>query len=164
MERISEIYVNGSKLKIDADAERSLLSVLRDDLDLTGSKYGCGEGQCGACTVLIDGQAVRSCITKIRGVVGKKIITIEGIEKNGRLHPLQEAFIEADALQCGYCTPGMIMSGVALLSKNPNPTEVEIIRSMEGNVCRCGTYPRIVTAIRKASQSKGVVVSTKTDR
>ena len=162
MERISEIYVNGTRLKVDADAERSLLSVLRDDLDLTGSKYGCGEGQCGACTVLIDGQAVRSCITKIRGVVGKKIITIEGIEKNGRLHPLQEAFIEADALQCGYCTPGMIMSGVALLSKNPNPTEAEIIRSMEGNVCRCGTYPRIVTAIRKASQSKGVVVSTKT--
>lgn len=162
MERISEIYVNGTKLKVDADAERSLLSVLRDDLDLTGSKYGCGEGQCGACTVLIDGQAVRSCITKIRGVVGKKIITIEGIEKNGRLHPLQEAFMEADALQCGYCTPGMIMSGVALLSKNPNPTEAEIIRSMEGNVCRCGTYPRIVTAIRKASQSKGVVVSTKT--
>jgi len=161
MERISEIYVNGTKLKVDTDAERSLLSVLRDDLDLTGSKYGCGEGQCGACTVLIDGQAVRSCITKIRGVVGKKIITIEGIEKNGRLHPLQEAFMEADALQCGYCTPGMIMSGVALLSKNPNPTEAEIIRSMEGNVCRCGTYPRIVTAIRKASQSKGVVVSTK---
>lgn len=162
MERITEIYVNGTKLKVDADAERSLLSVLRDDLDLTGSKYGCGEGQCGACTVLIDGQAVRSCITKIRGVAGKKIITIEGIEKNGRLHPLQEAFMEADALQCGYCTPGMIMSGVALLSKNPNPTEAEIIRSMEGNVCRCGTYPRIVTAIRKASQSKGVVVSTKT--
>ena len=136
---------------------------MRDDLDLTGSKYGCGEGQCGACTVLIDGQAVRSCITKIRGVAGKKIITIEGIEKNGRLHPLQEAFIEADALQCGYCTPGMIMSGVALLSKNPNPSKAEIIRSMEGNVCRCGTYPRIVTAIRKASQSKGVVVSTKTE-
>ena len=163
MERISEIYVNGTRLKVDADAERCLLSVLRDDLDLTGSKYGCGEGQCGACTVLIDGQAVRSCITKIRGVVGKKIITIEGIEKNGRLHPLQEAFLEADAMQCGYCTPGMIMSGVALLSKNPNPTEAEIIRSMEGNVCRCGTYPRIVSAIRKASQSKGVVVSTKTE-
>jgi aerobic-type carbon monoxide dehydrogenase small subunit (CoxS/CutS family) len=163
MERISELIVNGTRLKIDADADRSLLSVLRDDLDLTGSKYGCGEGQCGACTVLIDGQAVRSCVTKMRGVVGKKIVTIEGIEKNGRLHPLQEAFLEADALQCGYCTPGMIMSGVALLSKSPNPTETEIVRFMEGNVCRCGTYPRIVTAIRKASQSmKGVVVSTKT--
>jgi len=162
MERISELFINGTKLKIDADVERSLLSVLRDDLDLTGSKYGCGEGQCGACTVLIDGQAVRSCITKLRGAVGKKIITIEGIEKNGHLHPLQEAFLEADALQCGYCTPGMIISGVALLNKNPNPSEAEIIRSMEGNVCRCGTYPRIVTAVRKASQSKGLVVSTNT--
>jgi aerobic-type carbon monoxide dehydrogenase small subunit (CoxS/CutS family) len=163
MERISELYVNGTKLKIDADAERSLLSVLRDDLDLTGSKYGCGEGQCGACTVLIDGQAVRSCITKIRGVAGKKIVTIEGIEKNGRLHPLQEAFLEADALQCGYCTPGMIMSGVALLSKNSSPSEADIVKSMEGNVCRCGTYPRIVSAIKRASQSmKGVAVSTKT--
>jgi aerobic-type carbon monoxide dehydrogenase small subunit (CoxS/CutS family) len=163
MQRISEVHVNGNKLRIDADADRSLLSVLRDDLDLTGSKYGCGEGQCGACTVLIDGQATRSCITKVGLVAGKKITTIEGIEKNGRLHPLQEAFLEADALQCGYCTPGMIVSSVALLSKNPNPSEQEIVRFMEGNVCRCGTYPRIVTAIRKAAQSmKGVVVSSKT--
>ena len=153
MQRISELHVNGSKLRIDADADRSLLSVLRDDLDLTGSKYGCGEGQCGACTVLIDGQATRSCVTKLGATAGKKVITIEGIEKNGRLHPLQEAFLEADALQCGYCTPGMIMSSVALLSKNPTPSEQEIVRSMEGNVCRCGTYPRIVTAIRKAAQS-----------
>ena len=165
MQRISELHVNGTKLRIDADADRSLLSVLRDDLDLTGSKYGCGEGQCGACTVLIDGQAARSCITKLSAAARKKIITIEGIEKNGRLHPLQEAFLEADALQCGYCTPGMIMSSVALLSKNPNPSEQEIVRFMEGNVCRCGTYPRIVTAIRKAAQSmKGVVVSSKTTR
>jgi len=126
---------------------------LRDDLDLTGSKYGCGEGQCGACTVLIDGQATRSCITKLGAAAGKKITTIEGIEKNGPLHPLQEAFLEADALQCGYCTPGMIMSSVALLSKNPNPSEQEIVRFMDGNVCRCGTYPRIVSAIRKAAQS-----------
>jgi len=163
MQRISELHVNGNKLRIDADSDRSLLSVLRDDLDLTGSKYGCGEGQCGACTVLIDGQATRSCITKVGLAAGKKITTIEGIEKNGRLHPLQEAFLEADALQCGYCTPGMIMSSVALLSKNPNPSEQEIVRFMEGNVCRCGTYPRIVTAIRKAAQSmKGVVVSSKT--
>jgi len=157
MQRISELHVNGNKLRIDADTDRSLLSILRDDLDLTGSKYGCGEGQCGACTVLIDGQATRSCITKLGAAAGKKITTIEGIEKNGRLHPLQEAFLEADALQCGYCTPGMIMSSVALLSKNPNPSEQEIVRFMEGNVCRCGTYPRIVTAIRKAAQSmKGV--------
>jgi aerobic-type carbon monoxide dehydrogenase small subunit (CoxS/CutS family) len=163
MQRISELHVNGNRLRIDADTDRSLLSVLRDDLDLTGSKYGCGEGQCGACTVLIDGQATRSCITKVGAAAGKKITTIEGIEKNGRLHPLQEAFLEADALQCGYCTPGMIMSSVALLSKNPNPGEQEIVRFMEGNLCRCGTYPRIVTAIRKAAQSmKGVVVSSKT--
>src|SRR6266851_1586279 len=117
MQRISELHVNGTKVRINAEADRSLLSVLRDDLDLTGSKYGCGEGQCGACTVLIDGQATRSCITKLGAAAGKKITTIEGIEKNGRLHPLQEAFLEADALQCGYCTPGMIMSSVALLSK-----------------------------------------------
>ena len=163
MQRISELHVNGNKLRIDAETDRSLLSVLRDDLDLTGSKYGCGEGQCGACTVLIDGQATRSCITKLGAAVGKKITTIEGIEKNGRLHPLQEAFLESDALQCGYCTPGMIMSSVALLGKNPNPSEQEIVRFMDGNVCRCGTYPRIVSAIRKAAQSmKGVVVSSKT--
>lgn len=153
MQRISELHVNGTKHKIDADADRSLLSVLRDDLDLTGSKYGCGEGQCGACTVLIDGQAARSCITKLGAAAGKKIATIESLEKNGRLHPLQEAFIEADAFQCAYCTSGMIMSGVAFLSKNANPNEQEIVRFMEGNICRCGTYPRIVTAIRKAAQS-----------
>lgn len=153
MQRISELQVNGTKHRIDADADRSLLSVLRDDLDLTGSKYGCGEGQCGACTVLIDGQATRSCITKLGAAAGKKIATIESLEKNGRLHPLQEAFIEADAFQCAYCTSGMLMSGVALLSKNPNPNEQEIVRFMEGNICRCGTYPRIVTAIRRAAQS-----------
>lgn len=153
MQRISELQVNGAKLRINADADRSLLSVLRDDLDLTGSKYGCGEGQCGACTVLIDGQATRSCITSVGSASGKKITTIESLEKNGRLHPIQEAFLEADALQCGYCTPGMIMSGVALLSKNPSPSEQDIVRFMEGNICRCGTYPRIVTAIRKAAQS-----------
>jgi aerobic-type carbon monoxide dehydrogenase small subunit (CoxS/CutS family) len=153
MQRISELHVNGTRHKIDADAERSLLSVLRDDLDLTGSKYACGEGQCGACTVLIDGQATRSCITKLGTAAGKKIATIESLEKNGRLHPLQEAFLEADAFQCAYCTSGMIMSGVALLSKNPNPNEQEIVRFMEGNICRCGTHPRIVAAIRKAAQS-----------
>ncbi|HXU08853.1 MAG TPA: (2Fe-2S)-binding protein [Blastocatellia bacterium] len=153
MQRITELVVNGNKLRVDANADRSLLSVLRDDLELTGSKYGCGEGQCGACTVLIDGIATRSCVTRVGAVAAKKITTIEALEQNGRLHPLQAAFLEADALQCGYCTPGMIMSGVALLSKNPNPNEQEIIRSMEGNICRCGTYPRIVTAIRKAAQA-----------
>jgi len=153
MQGITELHVNGNKIRVDAASDRSLLSVLRDDLDLTGSKYGCGEGQCGACTVLIDGVATRSCVTKAGAAAGKKITTIEALERNGRLHPLQEAFLECDALQCGYCTPGMIMSGVALLSKNPNPNEQEIIRSMEGNVCRCGTYPRIVAAIRKAAQA-----------
>jgi len=156
MQRITELHVNGNKLRIDVAADRSLLSVLRDDLDLTGSKYGCGEGQCGACTILIDGQPARSCVTPVSSAVGKKILTIESLERNGRLHPLQEAFLEAEAMQCGYCTPGMIMSGVALLGENPNPSEAEIVKSMEGNICRCGTYPRIVAAIRKASQaSKG---------
>jgi aerobic-type carbon monoxide dehydrogenase small subunit (CoxS/CutS family) len=153
MQRIAELHVNGTNLRINADADRSLLNVLRDDLDLTGSKYGCGEGQCGACTVLIDGQPARSCVTTVGAAAGKKIVTIESLEKKGRLHPLQEAFLEADALQCGYCTPGMIMSGIALLSKNPTPSDQEIVRFMEGNICRCGTYPRIVTAIRKAAQS-----------
>lgn len=153
MQRVNELHVNGNKLRIDAGADRSLLSVLRDDLDLTGSKYGCGEGQCGACTVLIDGQAVRSCVTAVGSVAGKKITTIEGLEKNGRLHPLQEAFLEADALQCGYCTSGMIMSSLALLGKNANPGEQDIVRAMEGNICRCGTYPRVMTAVRKAAQA-----------
>ena len=152
MQRISELHVNGNKLRIEADTDRSLLSVLRDDLDLTGSKYGCGEGQCGACTVLIDGQATRSCITKLGAAAGKKITTIEGIEKNGRLHPLQEAFLEADALQCGYCTPGMIMSSVGLLNKNPHPSREEIIKGMNGNICRCGTYQRIVAAIESVGK------------
>ena len=149
---IRELSVNGTTHRVEVDADRSLLSVLRDDLDLTGSKYGCGEGQCGACTVLIGGNPVRSCVTKVGTVAGKPITTIEGVEKNGRLHPLQQAFLEADAMQCAYCTSGMIMSGVALLNKTPNPGEAEIIRFMEGNVCRCGTYPRIIAAVTKAAQ------------
>jgi aerobic-type carbon monoxide dehydrogenase small subunit (CoxS/CutS family) len=157
MSRITELNVNGSRLKVEVDSEKSLLSVLRDDLDLTGSKYGCGEGQCGACTVLIGGVPARSCITQVGSTAGKPITTIEGLESDGRLHPLQQAFIDADALQCGYCTSGMIMSGVALLNKHPNPGEEEIVRLMEGNVCRCGTYPRVVAAITKAArQMKGV--------
>ena len=156
MARIKELNVNGSRLKINVDTEKSLLSVLRDDLDLTGSKYGCGEGQCGACTVLVGGVATRSCITKVGAVATKPITTIEGLETNGRLHPLQQAFLDHDALQCGYCTSGMIMSGVALLNKNSNPGQEEIVRSMDGNVCRCGTYPRIVAAIIQAArQMKG---------
>ena len=152
MARIRELHVNGTSRRLDVDSDRSLLSVLRDDLDLTGCKYGCGEGQCGACTVLIDGKAARSCITYVGDIATKQITTIEGLEKNGRLHPLQAAFIEADAMQCAYCTSGMIMSGVALLTKTPSPSQQEIISFMQGNVCRCGTHPRIVAAITSASQ------------
>ena len=153
MATIKELHVNGGARRIDADAERSLLSVLRDDLDLTGSKYGCGEGRCGACTVMIDGKATRSCTTLLDSCAGKQITTIEGLERDGKLHPLQEAFLEVGSMQCGYCTPGMIMSGVALLNKNAAPSSQEIIRTMEGNVCRCGTYARIVLAIRKAAET-----------
>ena len=156
MARITELNINGTKHKVNIDAEKSLLSVLRDDLDLTGSKYGCGEGQCGACTVLIGGLPTRSCITQVGTVTTKPITTIEGLETNGRLHPLQQAFLDYDALQCGYCTSGMIMSGVALLNKNSSPGEEEIVRAMEGNVCRCCTYPRILAAITQAArQMKG---------
>jgi aerobic-type carbon monoxide dehydrogenase small subunit (CoxS/CutS family) len=151
-----DLHINGVRRRIVADAERSLLSVLHEDLDLTGAKYGCGEGQCGACTVLVDGQPLRSCRTRVGTVVGKQIRTIEGLAQNGRLHPLQEAFIETVAMQCGYCIPGMIMSGVGLLEKNARPSEREIVQAMEGNVCRCGTYPRIVAAIRKAASSNGI--------
>jgi aerobic-type carbon monoxide dehydrogenase small subunit (CoxS/CutS family) len=153
MATIITLHVNGAGHKVDTDPERSLLSVLRDDLDLTGSKYGCGEGQCGACTVLINGQSTRSCITPVGSVAGKQIRTIESLEENDRLHPLQQAFLETDALQCGYCTSGMLMSGVGLLQKNPDPSEPEILHFMEGNVCRCGAYPRILAAIRKAAAS-----------
>ena len=149
--RVLELQVNGTKRRVEVDGERSLLSVLRDELDLTGAKYGCGEGQCGACTVLVDGRAVRSCLTQAASAEGKQIATVEGLERNGGLHPLQEAFLAVDAMQCGYCTAGMIMSGVGLLKKTPNPTDAEILRAMEGNICRCGTYPRIVAAIRQAA-------------
>ena len=152
MSKITELNVNGAKHRVDVEPEKSLLSVLRDDLGLTGSKYGCGEGQCGACTVLIDGTPRRSCVTSAGSVAGLQVTTIEGVENKGRLHPLQQAFLEADALQCGYCTSGMIMSGVALLRKNPNPGTEEIIRFMEGNICRCGTYPRIIAAIKNAAR------------
>jgi aerobic-type carbon monoxide dehydrogenase small subunit (CoxS/CutS family) len=151
MATIQALNVNGTRHPVDAEPDRSLLSVLRDDLGLTGSKYGCGEGQCGACTVLIAGQPTRSCITPVGQVADKPIRTIESLEKDGRLHPLQEAFLEEDALQCGYCTPGMIMSGVGLLEKNANPSEAEIRRHMEGNLCRCGAYLRILAAIRRAA-------------
>jgi aerobic-type carbon monoxide dehydrogenase small subunit (CoxS/CutS family) len=151
----AELHVNGTRRELDVDVDRSLLSVLRDDLALIGSKYGCGEGQCGACTVLIDGKASRSCITTLGECAGKQITTIEGLEQDGRLHPLQEAFLQCDAMQCGYCTPGMIMSGVALLRRNSAPTQQQIVHAMNGNVCRCGTYIRIVQAIQTAAAKGG---------
>lgn len=148
-----QLAINGKSYSVDADAQTSLLTVLREDLDLTGSKYGCGEGMCGACTVLIDGKATRSCITRVGSVAQKKITTIEGLATGDHLHPVQEAFLEVGAMQCAYCTSGMIMSAVALLQKNPNPQEKEIVDFMDGNVCRCGTYPRIVSAIQKAAKA-----------
>ena len=151
MNRVTDFQVNGTQHSVQAEAERSLLSVLRDDLDLTGSKYGCGEGRCGACTVLVDGKAVRSCVTTLGECQGKQIRTIEGLEKDGQLHPLQQAFLDAGAMQCAYCTSGMIMSGVALLAKNTQPASADIVRSMEGNICRCGTYARIISAVQHAA-------------
>ena len=151
MARVTQLDVNGSKHPVDVDPERSLLSVLRDDLDLTGCKYGCGEGRCGACTVLIDGKATRSCLARVGVVAGRPIRTIEGLDAGGGLHPLQQAFLDHGAMQCGYCTPGMILAGVALLDADPDPDGSAIVRAMEGNVCRCGTYPRIVAAIRQAA-------------
>jgi aerobic-type carbon monoxide dehydrogenase small subunit (CoxS/CutS family) len=152
MATVTELHVNGTRRRIDADAERPLLSVLRDDLDLTGSKYGCGEGRCGACTVLLDGRPTRSCVTPMRAAAGRQVRTIEGLATGDRLHPLQEAFLRADALQCGYCTSGMIMSALALLTQQPRPSREDIVRFMAGNVCRCCAYPRIVAAIQEAAR------------
>jgi aerobic-type carbon monoxide dehydrogenase small subunit (CoxS/CutS family) len=146
-----ELVVNQKHYRLLVDPSRMLLWVLRDELELTGAKYGCGEGQCGACTVLLEGAPVRSCITRVSAVTGKEITTIEGLEQNGKLHPVQEAFIQADALQCGYCTPGMILSSVGLLKKTPQPSVPEIRRALEGNVCRCGSYSRIVAAVQIAA-------------
>jgi len=151
MARITEIRVNGEGRAIDADAEATLLSVLRDQLGLTGTKFGCGEGECRACTVLLDGKPVHSCLTPVGEVANKKITTIEGLAKDGRLHPVQQAFLDAEALQCGYCTSGMIMTAVALLREHPDPNDQTIREFMQGNICRCGTYPRIVEAVRRAA-------------
>ena len=151
MPKATTLNVNGKKLRVDVDAQTPLLYVLRDDLNLTGTKYGCGEARCGACTVLVDGQAMRACVTPVGRVNGNQITTIEGMEKDGKLHPLQEAFLKADALQCGYCTPGMIMAAAGLLNKNAKPGRDEIVKHMDANVCRCGTYARIVNAIEIAA-------------
>jgi aerobic-type carbon monoxide dehydrogenase small subunit (CoxS/CutS family) len=147
-----ELLVNNKKHSINATENENLLNVLREQLQLTGSKYGCGEGACGACTVLIDGTAARSCITKASSVVGKKIITIEGLATDDRLHPVQQSCLDVDVFQCGYCATGMIMSAVSLLAKKSSPTEEEITQSMQGNICRCGTYVRIVKAIQQAAK------------
>lgn len=148
------LEVNGSPHKIEADPGEPLLFVLRNRLGLTGTKYGCGEGQCGACTVLVDGRPTRSCRMPAEAAAGKKISTIESLGENGKLHPLQEAFLEEEAFQCGYCTPGMIMSAHALLTATPRPSDEQIIQHMNGNVCRCGTYPRIVAAIHRAAEGR----------
>ncbi len=145
------LNINGSHLSVTAAPEESLLTVLRDHLKLTGTHYGCGEGQCGACTVLLDGVAARSCLKPVSSVGDAAIVTIEGLEQNGHLNPVQQAFLDEGAFQCGYCTSGMIMSAVALLRKTPHPTDVQIVSAMNGNVCRCGTYPRIVAAIYRAA-------------
>ena len=155
MARVTELDVNGTRHRIDADPDRTLLSVLRDDLDLTGTKYGCGEGQCAACTVLIDGTPTKSCLTKVGTVAGKRVVTIEGLAPAGKLHPVQEAFLEADAMQCGWCTPGMILGAVGLLQHTAHPSEADIVSSMNGLICRCGTYSRVVQAIQAAAK-KGV--------
>jgi aerobic-type carbon monoxide dehydrogenase small subunit (CoxS/CutS family) len=147
-----DVVINGVRRGIQSDPERPLLYVLRDELDLTGTKYGCGEGQCGACTVLLDGVAVRSCLTTLKAAQGKQVTTIEGLEQNGRLHPVQQAFLDTDAMQCGYCTAGMVMSSVGLLKKNAHPNPTQIRSALQGNICRCGTYSRIVEAVRKAAQ------------
>ena len=152
MPKIPSLHVNGVTRPVDADAQSSLLSVLREQLDLTGTKYGCGEGQCGACTVLIDGVPQRSCLTPVAEAEGKAITTIEGLTQGDRLHPLQEAFLAEEAMQCAYCTSGMIMSAVGLLRTDPNPTETKIKEALDGNICRCGTHPRIVAAVQRAAR------------
>jgi aerobic-type carbon monoxide dehydrogenase small subunit (CoxS/CutS family) len=145
------LTVNGARRSVEAPPDESLLSVLRNRLELTGTKYGCGEGQCGACTVLLDGGSARSCRTQVSEAAGKKITTIEGLANNGRLHPVQAAFLEAEAFQCGYCTPGMIVATVGLLERNSDPAEEDIVGQLTGNICRCGTYSRILTAVRQAA-------------
>ncbi|MBV9295761.1 MAG: (2Fe-2S)-binding protein [Acidobacteriaceae bacterium] len=148
-----DLVVNGIRSHLNVDPERALLWVLRNELDLTGAKYGCGEGECGACTVLIDGIPHRSCMAPVGAAAGKAITTVEGLADENQLHPVQEAFIECDAMQCGYCTPGMILSSVALLRKNPAPSEPEIKHALQGNICRCGTYNRIIAAVQQATRA-----------
>jgi aerobic-type carbon monoxide dehydrogenase small subunit (CoxS/CutS family) len=152
MSNVSELTVNGSIMAVNAHPDQPLLHVLRDELGLTGAKIGCGEGACGACTVLLEGRAAHACVTPVGEVGLCRIRTVEGLEQNGTLHPLQQAFLDQEAFQCGYCTPGMIMSALALLETTPQPSEAQIVEAMQGNICRCGTYGRIVAAIKRAAE------------
>ena len=153
MRKTIHFRLNGQPQGLALERKRMLLWVLRTDFGLTGTKYGCGEGLCGACTVLVNNEAVRSCQVPIEDVNGKEILTIEGLARNGRLHPLQEAFVKHDALQCGYCTPGMILTAYGLLVRNPRPSLEEMIKAMDENLCRCGSYQRIIQAIQDAVQA-----------
>lgn len=155
MKELIEFTLNGEPVELNLESDRILLWVLRTDLQLTGTKYGCGESYCGACTILVDGEAARSCQLMLKDVQNRSVVTIEGLAKNGKLHPLQKAFMENDALQCGYCTSGMIMNALALLKKHPNPTEKQIVDGMEENLCRCGAHKRIIVAIRVAASEMG---------
>ncbi len=147
-----EIEVNGKRYAVNYPPDTPLLYVLRDELQLSGTKYGCGEGQCGACTVLLGGAPRRSCQIPVSAAAGKPVTTIEGLEKDGRLHPVQQAFLDAGAFQCAYCTSGMIMSSVGLLQSNANPSPAEVVQFLQGNMCRCGTHPRIIEAVRHAAK------------
>lgn len=153
MSETFRFILNGKSTEVTTEGERKLLWVLRTDLGLTGTKYGCGQALCGACTVLVNNQSLRSCVYPIRYVHGKEVITIEGLSNNGKLHPLQKAFIEHDALQCGFCTPGMILNAYSLLRRNPQPSRQDIIQGMERNLCRCGSYGRIIQAIQTAAHA-----------
>ncbi len=154
MNQIIPFSLNDKPVNLTVDGERMLLWVLRTDLGLTGTKFGCGEGFCAACTVLVDGEAVRSCQLPVKDVAGKTVTTIEGLAKDGKLHPLQEAFARHDALQCGFCTPGMILVAHEFLTKNPHPSEKDVREALEGNLCRCGAHTRIVRAVMDAAESK----------
>jgi len=151
MKKTVKFTLNGKPVQMDTEADQSLLWFLRDDMQLTGTKYGCGAGLCGACTVLVDGSAQRACLLDVQSVANKKVTTIEGLAEDNKLHPVQQAFVEHDALQCGYCTPGMILSAVSLLAENPQASEADIIGGLDDNLCRCGAHKRIVEAVRSVA-------------
>lgn len=152
MEELIHFRLNGKPVSLILDGERTLLQVLRTELELTGVKYGCGKGLCGACTILVNDRAVRSCLVPVKNIRGQEIVTIEGLSVNGKLHPLQEAFVKHDAFQCGFCTPGMILTACSFLKHNPHPTYNEVLQGMNDNLCRCGSHTRIVQAILSAAR------------